>query len=98
MNKQFKIIIVFSLNFCCTLLFHKLTFLQSTLNRFEFPVNDSFIFIALLVYSALNNRLLLEYYNQIMNDKIDYDVDAKALDKLYEEIIHLNITGNYVLV
>ena len=93
---QFKIIIVFSLIFCCTLLFRKLTFLQSTLNRFEFPVNDSFIFIALLVYSALNNRLLLEYYNQIMNDKIDsinfiynfFNVDTKLLPSLCLIIIY----------
>ena len=39
-----------------------------------------------------------EYIARLMNDKIDYDVDAKALDQLYEEIIRLNITGNYVLV
>lgn len=93
---QFNIIIVFSLIFCCTFLFRKLTFLKSTLNRFEFPVNDSFIFIALLVYSALNNRLLLEYYNQIMNDKIDsinfiynfFNVDTKLLPSLCLIIIY----------
>lgn len=39
-----------------------------------------------------------EYIARLMNDKIDYDVDVKALDQLYEEIIRLNITGNYILV
>ena len=93
---QFKILIVLSIIFCCSVLFRKLTFFQSTLTKFEFPINDSFIFIALLVYTALNNRLLLEYYNQILNDNIDslnfifnfFSVDTRLLQLLCLIIVY----------
>ena len=93
---QFKILIVLSTIFCCSVLFRKFTFFQSTLTKFEFPINDSFIFIALLVYTALNNRLLLEYYNQILNENIDslnfitnfFSVDIRLLQALCLIIIY----------
>lgn len=39
-----------------------------------------------------------EYIASLMDPNVDYDVHPELLDEIYEEVLRLNIMGNYIMV
>lgn len=62
------------------------------------PYNPHDDYDAWMNWDQSNGYFTSEYIARLMDPNVDYELDTKALDAIYNEIIKINLTGNYVLI
>lgn len=68
------------------------------LTTMDNPYDPHIDYESWMQWDQANGYYTSEYIARLMDPNIDYELDPKALDDLYNNIIKVNITGNYILV
>ena len=62
------------------------------------PYNPHDDYDAWMQWDQANGYFTAEYIARLSNPNVDYEDDEIAMQELLNDIINVNITGNYVLI